>query len=136
HKIDQRDFHHAPPIVQRLVATKSPACRNWAFSVIQKEYRQVDFVITLDDDTLPYEDTIADHIHALKMHVPDPRLQSSFYNTNMFFPRGFSYRRRKETPVVVSHGVWHGVKDWDAPTQLVLGNPDVDFYRGVVHGFM
>jgi reversibly glycosylated polypeptide/UDP-arabinopyranose mutase len=33
---------------------------------------------------------------------------------------------------VLSHGVWEGVADWDAPTQLVLGARPVTFYRGPI----
>ncbi len=48
------------------------------------------------------------------------------------FPRGVPYNVRSEAEVVLSHGIWHGVKDWDAPTQLVLGNRDVTFYKGAI----
>ena len=33
---------------------------------------------------------------------------------------------------MLSHGVWQGVKDYDAPSQLINGNPNVQFYKGAI----
>ncbi len=49
------------------------------------------------------------------------------------FMRGFPYGVREEAEVVLSHGVWEGVADWDAPTQLVKGSHrPVEFPKAVV----
>jgi hypothetical protein len=37
--------------------------------------------------------------------------------------RGFPYGVRDEAEVVFSHGLWKGVYDFDASTQLLLGTP-------------
>lgn len=114
----------------RLVDHYSPACRNLGFAYIARELPDVDVVITLDDDVRPFGDTIADHILALHTKVSTDWVNT--FNSQVLFPRGFPYGERYKVEVGVSHGVWYGVKDWDAPTQLVLGNPDVSFFQGPV----
>jgi reversibly glycosylated polypeptide/UDP-arabinopyranose mutase len=53
--------------------------------------------------------------------------------------RGFPYGLRDEAEVVLSHGVWDNVADWDAPTQLVLGSkrpvtfPKMPIPKGVLY---
>lgn len=113
-----------------LIHNFSPACRNLGFAYIAKYMPQVNRIITLDDDTEPFLDTIADHLKVL-----DTNTSISWVNTLLEdgrYPRGFPYWVRHQADVMLSHGVWHGVADWDAPTQLVLGNPPTDFYRGPV----
>lgn len=105
--------------------------RNLGFAVVAKYFPEVDYIISLDDDVAPYGDTIADHIKALEMKVP-----ITWMSTASEFTRGFPYNKRDEAEVVLSHGVWEGVADWDAPTQLVIGNKPVDFYKGVVPRFV
>jgi reversibly glycosylated polypeptide/UDP-arabinopyranose mutase len=46
--------------------------------------------------------------------------------------RGFPYGIRDEATVALSHGVWEGVPDFDAPTQLVNGVHDVYFPKIIV----
>lgn len=90
--------------------------RNLGFAYIAKYLPEVDIVMTLDDDTRPVGDTIQDHIDALNKMVP-----ISWISTASEYMRGFPYGLREEAEVVLSHGVWDNVADWDAPTQLVLG---------------
>lgn len=112
-----------------LVYNKSDVVRNLGF-LFAKEYIDPDIYITLDDDVLPHGDTIGDHIKALNMRFP-----KYWMSTATEYVRGVPYGVRDKRECVVSHGVWYGVKDWDAPTQLVRGNPDVEFYRGhIPHG--
>lgn len=97
--------------------------RNLGFAYIAKNLPQVEYIITLDDDTRPVGDTIQDHIDALNKRVP-----ISWMSTASEYMRGFPYGLREEAEVVLSHGVWENVADWDAPTQLVLGaNREVTF---------
>ena len=85
-----------------------------------------DYIVTLDDDVEPYNDSDAlmDHVQALSMRVP-----VTWMSTSNQYPRGFPYKVRQEAAVWASHGVWHGVHDYDAPTQLVRGNPPMEFLR-------
>jgi len=98
--------------------------RNLGFAFIAKYLPEVEAIMALDDDTRPIGDTLQDHIDILKQRVP-----VSWMSTANHYMRGFPYKVRDEAEVVLSHGVWEGVADWDAPTQLVLnGNfPEVTF---------
>lgn len=110
-----------------LIYNFNDGVRNLGFAYIAKYLPDVDTIITLDDDLIPIGDPIEDHLRILDMRVP-----ITWLSTASEYTRGFPYGIREEAEVVMSHGVWHGVKDWDAPTQLVLGNRDVQFYQGVI----
>lgn len=110
-----------------LIFNKNDGVRNLGFAFIAKRLPEVSIIITLDDDTKPYGDTIRDHIEALNRSVP-----VSWISTASEYMRGFPYGIRGEAEVVLSHGVWEGVKDYDAPTQLVRGNLPVSFYQGPI----
>lgn len=102
--------------------------RNLGFAYIAKYLPDVEYIITLDDDCLPLGDPIGDHIRALDMRVP-----ISWMSTACDYMRGFPYAVRGEAEVVLSHGVWKGVADWDAATQLVLGcHRPTEFYKGPI----
>jgi reversibly glycosylated polypeptide/UDP-arabinopyranose mutase len=91
--------------------------RNLGFAYVAKYLPDVEVVMTLDDDTRPVGDTIQDHLDILAKKVP-----ISWMSTASEYMRGFPYWLREEAEVVLSHGVWDNVADWDAPTQLVLGS--------------
>jgi reversibly glycosylated polypeptide/UDP-arabinopyranose mutase len=96
--------------------------RNLGFAYVAKFLLDVEVIITLDDDEVPINDPIQDHLDALNQRVP-----VSWMSTASEYMRGFPYGIRDEAEVVLSHGVWEGVADWDAPTQLVQGNHPVEF---------
>lgn len=103
--------------------------RNLGFACVAKNFPQVECIITLDDDEVPIGDTIQDHIDALNMRVPVSWISTAVDN----YTRGFPYGIRDEAQAVLSHGVWEGVADWDAPTQLVLGSHrPTEFYKGPI----
>lgn len=110
-----------------LVSNKCAGVRQLGFLYIAKFLPNVEYIITLDDDETPIGDPIQDHVNALNMRVP-----LSWFSTASDFMRGFPYGVRDEAKVVVSHGVWEGNYDWDAPSQLHKKNIKVDFYKGVV----
>lgn len=100
-----------------LIFNHNDGVRNLGFAQAYKDGNEV--IISLDDDTLPYGDTIQDHLDALNTRKP-----ISFVNSvEDVYMRGFPYWAREEAPVMFSHGLWHGVYDFDASTQLVLGTP-------------
>lgn len=96
--------------------------RNLGFAYVAKYLPDVEYIITLDDDEYPIGDPIQDHVDALNMRVP-----ISWMSTASEYMRGFPYEVRDEAQVVLSHGVWEGVADWDAVTQLAVGNRPVTF---------
>ena len=110
-----------------LIYNFNDGVRNLGFAYVAKYLKDVDVIITLDDDTEPSGNTIEDHLEALNSKVP-----VSWMNTYSEYTRGFPYNLREEAEVVLSHGIWEGVKDWDAPTQLIKGNPDAFPYIGPI----
>lgn len=103
--------------------------RNLGFAYVAKYLPGYDIIITLDDDEVPIGDPIQDHIDALSRRVPTSWISTAVDD----YTRGFPYLIRDEAEVVLSHGVWEGVADWDAPTQLVRGSHyPIDFYRGPI----
>lgn len=102
--------------------------RNLGFAYVAKFMPEIEYIITLDDDEKPIGDPIQDHIDALNKRVP-----ISWMSTASEYTRGFPYGVREEAEVVLSHGVWEGVADWDAPTQLVKGaHQPIEFYKGPI----
>lgn len=112
-----------------LVFNKTPACRNLGFAAIAKFNSAVKYIITLDDDLESLGDPIQDHIDALNMNVPISWMSTIDVYDDTEYPRGFPYWVKQEAPVMLSHGVWQGVADWDAPTQLVMGEKRVVMFR-------
>lgn len=109
-----------------LIYNKNDGVRNVGFALAYKE--GFDVIITLDDDVLPLGDTIGDHLKALNQNVSTTWLNTA----NEVYMRGFPYGIREESEVVLSHGVWEGVADFDASTQLVLGSPKLTYKRTTV----
>lgn len=112
-----------------LIFNKNDGVRNLGFAVITQFLPNVDTIITLDDDTLPIDgdDPIQAHLDALNTRFP-----LGWMSTASDYVRGIPYWNRNQSECVVSHGVWEGVMDWDAPTQLVKGNRQLEFYKGVI----
>lgn len=117
-----------PKRVKRLIFNRNDGVRNAGFYYVAQFLPEVDIIISLDDDVLPVGDTIADHLAVLSKRVPISWIST----TTDEFPRGFPYGVREEAEVVFSHGVWNGVKDYDAPTQLAKGNPETGFFVGAI----
>lgn len=106
-----------------LIYNHNDGVRNLGFAAAYNEGS--DIIITLDDDTEPQGDTIQDHLDAL-----NSKHSTSWVNTaNEVYMRGFPYGVRDEAECVLSHGVWKGVADFDASTQLVLGSPELTYRR-------
>lgn len=110
-----------------LISNKCAGVRQLGFLYIAKYLPDVEYIITLDDDETPIDDPIEWHIQALNSRVP-----ISWMSTASDYMRGYPYGVRQEAPVMMSHGVWQGSYDWDAPSQLLKGDKKVGFYKGVI----
>ncbi|MBP7540364.1 MAG: hypothetical protein KA802_10500 [Saprospiraceae bacterium] len=99
----------------KLIYNFNDGIRNLGFAQAYKEHN--DIFISLDDDVLPQGDTIQDHIDILNTRQPVSYINS----VDDIYMRGFPYWARNEAEVVFSHGLWNNVYDFDASTQLVLG---------------
>jgi reversibly glycosylated polypeptide / UDP-arabinopyranose mutase len=110
-----------------LCVKRSSAIRNKAFAVIAERFPEAETIITLDDDVLPIYgvsgDSIAEHRKTLK-----DRSCSLWTETASSRMRGYPFTFPDE-PVMVSHGVWSGIPDFDAPETLVRFTPDVKFEK-------
>jgi reversibly glycosylated polypeptide/UDP-arabinopyranose mutase len=109
-----------------LIYNHNDGVRNLGFALAYKD--GADIFITLDDDTKPVGDTIQDHLDALNSRHPLGWMNT----TNEDYMRGFPYGIREEAECVLSHGVWKGVADFDASTQLVKGITEQTFRRMVI----
>lgn len=101
--------------------------RNLGFAYVAKFLPEAEVLISLDDDLTPIGDPIADHLQALEKRFP-----ISWFSIASEYTRGFPYGVRSEAECVFSHGIWRGIADWDAPTQLVKGNQPIEFYKGPI----
>lgn len=110
-----------------LISNKCAGVRQYGFMYIKDFLPDIEYIITLDDDEFPIGDPIQDHIDQLNRKVP-----ISWISTASDYMRGFPYKVREEAPVMMSHGVWEGSYDWDAPSQLLKGDKKVEFYKGVI----
>jgi len=122
HNGEKKDLQH------ELISNKCAGVRQLGFLYIAKCLPDVEYIITLDDDETPIGDPIQDHIDQLNRRVPISWISTG---VDEYF-RGFPYGVRTESPVMISHGVWDGSYDWDAPSQLLKGDTKVDFYKGVI----
>jgi hypothetical protein len=100
-----------------LIYNFNDGVRNLGFAKAYKDGAEI--IISLDDDVLPEGDTIQDHLDILNTKQPLSYINS----VDDIYMRGFPYWAREEAEVVFSHGLWRGVYDFDASTQLVLGTP-------------
>lgn len=118
---------------EHLVQKRTPACRNLGFAYVAKHLSSVEYIITLDDDVRPNGDTIGDHLYALSQRVPTSYMGSTIIYSTWDYMRGFPHNVREESEVVLSHGVWNIVPDYDAPTQLLVPFDHFPvFYRGPI----
>lgn len=113
---------------ENLISNFCAGVRQLGFLYIAKNLPNIDCIITLDDDETPIGDPIQDHIDQLNRRVPISWISTG---VDEYF-RGFPYKVREEAPVMISHGVWEGSYDWDAPSQLLKGDKKVEFYKGVI----
>src|SRR4030042_1685243 len=106
------------------ICNRSASVRNLGFAYVSKFLPDVEYIMTTDDDVTPVGNPIQDHIDALNMKVP-----VSWMRVGDEYTRGFPYGIREEAQVMLSHGVWKGEPDHDAPTQLVKGLKEMEFYK-------
>ena len=100
-----------------FIYNRTDAVRNLGF-LTALQHTNPDIYISLDDDVLPHGDTIQKHVEALQSYV-----SLDWMNTaNEYRMRGLPYKMPKY-PVLLSHGTWAGVPDFDAVQQLQY--PDV-----------
>jgi hypothetical protein len=101
-----------------IVPSNSSACRSFGYYIAGQMADVGDIVLTLDNDCYPESMVpywIAGHRQALANHAT-----TEWVDTFSGGPpaRGFPYRIRGIHETWLSHGLWSGVPDLDAPTWL------------------
>lgn len=131
---------------RQLFCRYTDACRNIGF-VYAASMKRFDYVLTLDDDVAPPDETwgwhgittdydpIEEHLRVLSLKVPLGWMNTAHGESPYLC--GFPYSLRDEAPVMLSHGVWVGVPDFDGETQLRLEGsgglpPSLPYYVGPI----
>lgn len=116
-------------IFSNLVSNLCAGVRQLGFLYVAQNLPNVEYIFTTDDDCFPVGDPIQDHINQLNRKVPISWMSTA----KDIYLRGFPYGVRDEAPVMLSHGVWDGVPDYDAPTQLLVSKDfKPTYYKGIV----
>lgn len=120
-------FKGFPRLPKGLLCRYTDACRNYGFAYCAS--LGFDYILTLDDDVAPspfFADPIHRHLECLSKRVSLEWMDTACHINNAhLYLRGHPYRIREGSPVMLSHGVWYGVPDFDGKTQLELEAKDV-----------
>lgn len=109
-----------------IIPRRSDTVRSFGYLRAAQErldHSEPDYILTLDDDCYPCSDADGlkyDGEGFLRTHVKQLQSRSRWYNTlNSVKPRGIPfYNIGQSTNVIVNHGLWTNVIDYDAPYQL------------------
>jgi reversibly glycosylated polypeptide/UDP-arabinopyranose mutase len=81
---------------------------------------QPDLIVTIDDDCYPPAHEGGPGFIQGHWQNVQRKVTFGWEKTAPFFTRGFPYEVRDTARTVVSHGLWAGIPDLDAPTQLLM----------------
>lgn len=100
-----------------IIPRRVSGIRNYGF--IKAYQMGADVIITIDDDCYPVKNhkLIKQHILNLSLNAPE-KWTNTYPDIRHMYTRGMPYLNRKEQQVVISHGLWTNVLDFDAPTHL------------------
>ncbi len=112
HEIDQ-DLGQKSWIIPRKVS----AIRNYGF--LQAYKMGADIIVTLDDDCYPVDNHPLVELHQQNLSLKVPQQWTNTYpDARYMYTRGMPYLNRDEAPVMISHGLWTNVLDFDGPQHL------------------
>lgn len=96
-----------------IIPRKTGAIRSYGFLKAEG-----DVIVSLDDDCLPVRDQRFLDLHEQALSSV-PQFGAWVSTLDGIKPRGLPFRElRREWPCAISHGLWLGVPDFDAVTQL------------------
>lgn len=108
-----------------IIPRRSDCVRSFGYLLAAAE--APDMIVTLDDDCFPDLEApgfLRRHWEALQSRGADEAWENTMEGA---VPRGIPYyATRREAPVILNHGLWHGIPDLDAPTQLVGERVDLE----------
>lgn len=100
-----------------IIPRKNAGIRSFGFL---KAYQLgCDVTITIDDDCypIPNHPFVKQHLENLSLHAPQD-WYPTYPHRKYFCTRGFPYNIRNKREIVINHGLWSNILDFDAPTQL------------------
>lgn len=108
-----------------IIPRRSDTVRSFAYYKAAEDLGEhtADYILTLDDDCYPCDEADGlkyDGEGFLREHLKQLTSRSRWYNTlNSVKPRGIPfYNLGSANKVIVNHGLWTKVLDYDAPYQL------------------
>lgn len=105
-----------------IIPRKNAGIRIYGFL---KAYQMgADIIVTLDDDCYPIKNQnfLNQHIRNLNLKAPIDNWFSTYPHKRIHFTRGFPYKIRNKSEVVLSHGLWTNKLDLDAKTEIKIKN--------------
>ncbi|OGK09725.1 hypothetical protein A2767_07745 [Candidatus Roizmanbacteria bacterium RIFCSPHIGHO2_01_FULL_35_10] len=104
-----------------IISRKNAGIRSFGF--FKAHQLKTDVIITLDDDCYPVknQDFLKQHLENLSILAPVD-WYPTYPHRKYFYTRGIPYGIRNKKEVVISHGLWSNVLDFDAPTHLLNMN--------------
>jgi len=127
-KFFKKVFHYTWQDIDRelgknswIISRKNAGIRSFGF--LKAFQLKTDVTITLDDDCFPVknQEFLRQHLGNLSLLAPID-WYPTYPHRKYFATRGFPYSVRDKKEVVVSHGLWTYVLDFDAPTHLLNMN--------------
>lgn len=113
-----RGGHLSQRDVPSFIPRKTDMIRSWGFYKAW-EKGSTDFILTLDDDVVPYMDVFQEYQKEFEKGRPlSSYLSTGSLTTSGLEMRGFPYKDRSPKRVGIQYGSWRGVLDYDAATQL------------------
>ncbi len=100
-----------------IISRKNAGIRSYGF--IKAWQMGAEVIITLDDDCYPIkgQPLVKNHSANLSLRAP-ASWQPTYPHRKYFYTRGIPYSIRDKKEVVISHGLWTNILDFDAPTHL------------------
>ncbi len=111
-----------------IIPRRSDTVRSFAYYYAWRQ-KEHEYILTLDDDCYPCTDVDGvtyDGEAFVKEHIRQLESRSRWFNTlNSVKPRGIPfYNTGENKDVLVNHGLWTNVLDYDAPYQLANPIPE------------
>jgi hypothetical protein len=111
------EAHHWGSIKAHYVPRRTDMVRSWG--IYRAWQYGSKYTLTLDDDVRPAGDLFEAYERVFETGAPcSPYLNVGALTSYGKPLRGFPYGDRAADTVAVQYGGWHGVLDYDAPTQL------------------
>jgi len=102
-----------------FIPRQTDMIRSWGIFQAWRSSRKHTYTLSLDDDVLPEGDPFEAFEEVFSAGAPcSDYLDVGALTSYDGQLRGFPFRDRQRSEVAIQYGGWHGVLDFDAPTQL------------------